>query len=74
MPVNAKLKKVTIGPRSLAQAKAQKNSLTAEVFIKGLPDGEGQSPAENSEIVVTDADGDKNAQNVNCLFCGTEIE
>lgn len=69
-----KLDNIKIGPRSLAQAKAQKGSFTAEIFIKGLPDGEESTPAERTEIIVTDGEGEKHAQSVGCLFCGTEIE
>lgn len=65
---------MSINAKSLAQAKAQVDAFTAEVFIKGLPNGDGQTSAENTEIVVTDANEDKQSQAVACLFCRKEIE
>lgn len=70
----ARPKHVSIGANSLAQAKSQVGSFTAEVLIKDLPSGEGQTAAENSEIIVTDAEGAKHSQPLSCLFCGKEIE
>ena len=55
-------------------AKSESDSFIAEVFVKGLPEG-NQTPAENTEIVVTNkGDDEKDARDVSCLFCGKEIE
>jgi len=67
-------KNIKIESDSRAQAKAQTDTLAAEVFIKGLPDGNGALPAEKSEIVITDADGERSRQAVSCLFCEKAIE
>lgn len=74
MTKKARPKHVKIESNSRAQAKAQTDTLAAEVFIKGLPDGDGASPAGKSEIVVADANGERSRQTVSCLFCEKSIE
>ena len=73
-PKNARLKNISIGANSQAAAKAQTDSFTAEVFIKGLPNVDGQTPAEKTKIVITNADGENKTKDVSCLFCGSKIE
>lgn len=73
-PATARAKNPSINAKSSTAAKAQSNSVTAEVLIKGLPDGDGSTPAEKTEIVITDAEGAKRSENVSCLFCGKDIE
>ena len=73
-PKEARPKFVSIGAIALAQAKAQTGSFTAEVFIQGLPNGDNQTPADKTEVVITKAGGEKQSQDVRCLFCDEEIE
>ena len=68
-------KNINIDKNSSAMAKAESDSFTAEVFIKTLPEGGNTVPSESTEIVVTNkVDDEKHAQDLNCLFCGKEIE
>lgn len=64
----------SISPNSAAQAIALNGLVTAEVFIRGLPDGPDEHPAENTEIVLTSEDGEKRSESICCLFCHTAIE
>lgn len=73
-PKKSRPKAITISADSLAQAKAQTDSFTAEVLIQGLPNGESHTQAEKSEIIVTNAQGEKQTQDVTCLFCHNKIE
>ena len=73
-PKEARPKFVSIGAISLAQAKAHTGSFTAEIFIQGLPNGDNQTPADKTEVVITKPEGEKQAQAVRCLFCDEEIE
>ncbi|KAK5120438.1 hypothetical protein LTR85_006377 [Meristemomyces frigidus] len=52
-------------------AAAQVDSVSAEVFVAGAPK---EDPAKTTEIVVTNADGEKQTENVRCLVCGEEVE
>lgn len=65
---------VTIPSGSLAQAKAETDSATAEVMIAGMPNNGEGDPDEHSYIEITHADGEKSLQDVQCLFCGTKID
>ena len=69
-----KPKTLSLGARSLAQAKAQALLYTAEVFVEGLPKSDELIPSDKTEVIVTDGDGEKSTQPVCCLFCGHEIE
>lgn len=76
-PAKKKLKQdstVSIRSNSLAQAKAETDSVICEVMVQGLPDGPEQTPAAHSYIQITDADGEKRTTDVQCLFCGTKID
>ena len=55
-------------------AKAVKGSVTAEVFIKGEPRFAEVKPALNTEIVITDANGEQHSVELNCLFCGKPVD
>lgn len=65
---------MSISANSLAQAKAQLGSYTAELLIKDLPNDNGRMAAEKNEIIVTDDGGDSTSRSISCLFCGKEIE
>lgn len=53
---------------------AAKDGTTCEVMIQGASNKEGQAPAEESAIEITDPDGEKTVMDVQCLFCGTKID
>jgi len=59
---------------SSAQAVAQKDAFTAEVLLEGLSQGTDSEPAERTEIVFTDGQGEQRSESVRCLFCSSEIE
>lgn len=65
---------ITIRTNSLAQAKAVKDGTTCEVMIAGSSNNDDQAPAKQSFIEITDPDGEKSVQDVQCLFCGTQID
>lgn len=69
----AAAKNLDIDANSSAVATAQKDAFTADVFVKGLPDGPNQEAASTTEIVVMSEEG-KKAEDVSCLFCGSKIE
>ncbi|KAK3719012.1 hypothetical protein LTR37_004575 [Vermiconidia calcicola] len=73
-PKKARPKNISIAAASPALAKAEKNSFTAELFIKGLSAGADQKQAEKSEIVIVNPDGEQSSRDVSCLFCGKEVE
>ena len=49
----------------------QNDSVTAEVFITDAPP---DKPAEKTEIVITDAEGERRIEEVCCLTCGKAVE
>jgi hypothetical protein len=63
-----------IGPSSKAQAKASMGAITAEVIVAGVPDGPDEEPAEKTEIIITDENGEQKSEPVACLFCKQTIE
>ena len=69
-----KLDHVPLDKESSAVAIAERNSVRAEVFIKGTPEGGHIVPSSTTELVMTTADGQRQAKELCCLFCGSEIE
>lgn len=67
-------KHVSISANSLAQAKAESDSFTAEVLIEGLPSGNKHCAAKETEIVIVDATGKESTRSVHCLCCHQAIE
>ncbi|KAK3117395.1 hypothetical protein LTR53_001309 [Teratosphaeriaceae sp. CCFEE 6253] len=64
-----------LSPTLPAIAIARSGPYTAELFVKGTPDGPDSTPAPRTEIVITDeAGGEGRAQRVRCLVCGSTVE
>ena len=74
-PKKPRPKEVSISKDSSAVAKAENNSFSAEIFIKGMPSGPDSTLSDRSEVVITSkGSDDKHSQDVACLFCCKEIE
>lgn len=75
-PKKQKTKDPSFSSNSTAISKAENDdgTVVAEVRLKGEPKADDVEAAAVSEIVVTDADGERHTEPVKCLLCGTEIE
>ncbi|KXT07631.1 hypothetical protein AC578_10121 [Pseudocercospora eumusae] len=64
-------KNLKISPDSKASGLAtnETGTVTAHIFIKGLPDGPKDIPAGSSEVVVMDGDTQEHAEDLLCLHC-----
>lgn len=68
-------KNVKINPETKASGLAtnKQGTVSAEVFIKGVPDGPNDTPSASSEVVLIDSDGQEHAEDLLCLHCSETI-